>query len=124
MKTPNTPIYCLPRTAAARLAAPSDAAPAAKAAMPSGRAWPATGYVWISDFIAASGLSRASVYEYIKHGLLPAPEPIGLGRVAWDVDTARAALAELPARSAALRAERAKARREEVRAAARCEAAS
>jgi predicted DNA-binding transcriptional regulator AlpA len=74
---------------------------------PSVAPWPPYGFVTVEQMMAALGAESAqTVYTRINDRLLPAPERIGPTRVGWRVDVARAALDALPAKAAALRAQR------------------
>lgn len=69
--------------------------------------WPATGYVSVEMLMhGMGGASVSTVYSYKRQGLIPEPERIGLNKIGWKVEVARQALADLPAKVAALRAEK------------------
>lgn len=73
--------------------------------LPDPSPWPLTGYVSVEMLMhGMGGASVSTIYSYKRIGLLPEPDRIGLNKVGWRVEVARQALADLPAKVAALRA--------------------
>jgi len=66
--------------------------------------WPASGYVTVPQMMHAAGnVCIGTIYKHIRTGALPKPIETSLNRVGWPVDVARQAIAELPARLAAIK---------------------
>lgn len=71
--------------------------------LPDPTPWPEIGYISVEQLMhSLGGASLNTIYSYKRQGLIPEPDRIGPNKIGWRVEVARQALADLPAKVAAL----------------------
>lgn len=79
-----------------------------KKPVPDPAPWPADGYISVAMLMhALRSCGQSTIYKWCDDGLLPRPTKIGLSAVGWPVEQARQMVIDLPAKAAALRAQKA-----------------